>query len=354
MGKYYDSNKLLQLKDLDGDTPEIFICVTNRTAGKTTHFNKLLFKRWVNEGAQFCLLYRYDYEISGSANQFFGDIGPMFFPGYQLRNISCARGAYYEIQAANVPEPEPEDWCTCGYAVSLNGADKVKKNSHVFSRVQSILFDEFQPENSGYTSKEINKFRSIHTSIARGQGQQVRYVPVYMVSNPISLINPYYTQFGIGSRLRKNTKFLRGHGWVMEQGLNESASEAQLSSAFNKAFKNDKYLAYSANSVYLSDTGAFIEKVEGRSDYLATIIYKGENYGIRQFTNKGVVYCDNRPDMSFPHKLAVTTEDHDINYVLLRNNDMFIQLLRYYFEKGCFRFRDVACKEAIMGTIGYY
>ena len=49
MGTYYDGTKLLSLKDLDGNTPEIFMVTSNRTAGKTTYFNKLVFNRFLNK-----------------------------------------------------------------------------------------------------------------------------------------------------------------------------------------------------------------------------------------------------------------------------------------------------------------
>lgn len=32
--KYYDGTKLLSMTDLNGKKPEIFICTSNRTAGK--------------------------------------------------------------------------------------------------------------------------------------------------------------------------------------------------------------------------------------------------------------------------------------------------------------------------------
>ena len=68
---------------------------------------------------------------------------------------------------------------SCGYAVSLNSADQLKKYSHLFSDVSRMLFDEFQSETNHYCSDEIKKLLSIHTSVARGQGEQIRYVPVY-------------------------------------------------------------------------------------------------------------------------------------------------------------------------------
>ena len=216
-----------------------------------------------------------------------------------------------------------------------------------------MLFDEFQSETNHYCTDEVKKFISIHTSIARGKGQQVRYVPVIMLGNPVSLLNPYYTDLGISERLQDDTRFLKGDGFVMEHGFVESASEAQKESGFNRAFAKNDYVAYSSACVYLNDSQTFIEKVQGTSRYLATIKYKGVDYGIREFGEYGIIYCDDRPDKTFKTKISVTTSDHRINYVMLKSNDFFVSTLRYYFERGCFRFKDLRCKEAIMKMISY-
>jgi hypothetical protein len=216
-----------------------------------------------------------------------------------------------------------------------------------------MIFDEFQSETNHYCADEITKLLSIHTSIARGVGEQVRYVPVYMLSNPVSIINPYYVELGVSERLRDDTKFLRGDGWVMEQGFIESASVAQKSSGFNRAFARNKYVSYASENVYLNDSSAFIEKPEGKAKYLCTLKYKGTEFGIREYADLGIIYCDNRPDKTYRDRLAVTTADHDINYVMLNRNEMFVSTLRYFFEKGCFRFRDLRCKEAILKTLSY-
>ena len=57
--------------------------------------------------------------------------------------------------------------------------------------------------------------------------------------------------------------------------------------------------------------------------------------------------------MSFPTKITTTTADHGINYVMLQRHDMYIENLRLLFEKGCFRFRNLKCKEAILSTLKY-
>lgn len=346
--EYYNGTKLLSLKDLNGEKPEIYICTTNRTGGKTTYFSRLCVNRFLDGGGKFCLVYRFNYELDDVADKFFKVIKTLFFPEYTMVNKRKADGIYHELYLCKGNQE-----MSCGYAITLNSADAIKKYSHMFSDVERMMFDEFQSETNHYCSNEIQKLISVHTSIARGNGKQVRYVPIYMLSNTVSIINPYYIELGISPRLKDDTKFLRGDGFVLEQGFIKSASEAQKTSGFNRAFSNNAYVSYASENVYLQDNKAFIEKPVGASHYLCTIKYNNYEYGVREYPDIGIVYCDDRPDKSFKQKIAVTTADHNINYVMLKRNDFFLATLRYYFERGCFRFKDLRSKEALMKAISY-
>ena len=342
--KYYDGTKLLSMLDINGRKPEIYLCTTNRTGGKTVYFSRLMVNRFLDKGEKFGLIYRYNYELDDVSDKFFKDIGSLFFNGKTMESKRRASGIYHELFI---------DGKSCGYAFSLNSADQIKKYSHLFSDVCRMLFDEFQSETNHYCVDEVKKLLSVHTSIARGQGEQVRYVPVFMLSNPVSIINPYYVQLGISERLQENTHFLKGDGFVLEQGFVKSASSAQKDSAFNRAFSKNSYVAYSSECVYLNDSKAFIDKPTTKGRYLATIKYKGCEFGIREFPDEGFVYCDDRPDLTFNLKISVTTEDHEINYVMLKRNDFFLSTLRWYFEHGSFRFKDLRCKEAVLKALSY-
>ena len=342
--KYYDGTKLLSMRDINGEKPEIYICTTNRTGGKTTFFTRMFIKKFKEKNEKFAILYRFNYELDDCADKIFKDVNGLFFQSDTMTSKRRASGIYQELFLNDR---------SCGYAITLNNADAIKKNSHLFSDVKRILFDEFQSESSHYCDNELTKFQSIHTSIARGNGEQTRYVPVIMLSNPVSIINPYYVELGISERLRSDTKFLKGDGFVLEQGYVKSASNAQKKSGFNRAFSRSDYTAYSAECIYLNDSTAFIDKVTGNNRYLATLKYKDRYYAIRQYDELGIVYCDDRADMSFKFRITVTTDDHDINYVMLKSNDLFLSNLRYYFERGCFRFKDLRCKEAVLKALTY-
>ena len=344
MSKYYDGTKLLSMLDINGNKPEIYMCTTNRTGGKTTYFGRLCINRFLDKNEKFGLLYRYNYELDDIVDKFYKDLGSLFFPSYTMTSKRRAKGTFQELFLNEK---------SCGYALSLNNADQIKKYSHLFSDIQRMIFDEFQSETNHYCDNETKKFISIHTSIARGQGEQVRYVPVYMLSNPVSIINPYYVEMGISGRLKDDTKFLRGDGFVLEQGYIESASIEQKNSGFNRAFSKDSYTAYSSECVYLNDNKAFVEKPTGKSKYLCTLRYKGSDFALREYTENGLIYCDDKADSSFLTRISVTTDDHNINYVMLKRNDFFLSNLRYFFEHGCFRFKDMRCKEAVLSALSY-
>lgn len=344
MQKYYDGTKLLSLLDINGKKPEIYLCTTNRTGGKTSYFGRLCINRFLDKNEKFALIYRYNYELDDIVDKFYKDLGSLFFPNHVMTNKRRASGIFHELFL---------DDKSCGYAISLNSADQIKKYSHLFSDVQRMIFDEFQSESNHYCTDEIKKFLSVHTSIARGQGEQVRYVPVYMLSNPVSIINPYYITLGISNRLKTDTKFLKGDGFVLEQGYVESASKKQKESGFNRAFAKDSYVAYSSESVYLNDNKAFIEKPTGKSKYVCTLKYAGTNFSIREFAEDGIMYCDDKPDLTYPFKITVSTNDHGVNYVMLKKNDLFLGNMRYLFERGCFRFKDMRCKEAVLNALSY-
>lgn len=344
MGQYYDGAELLSQRDIDGEIPEIFLCTTNRTGGKTTYFTKHLINKFKKTGEKFTWLYRFKYELDDCADKIFKDVSKLFFKDDILTSKAKASEIYHELFL---------NGDSCGYAITLNAADQIKKMSHLFSDTARMFMDEFMSETNHYCNNEVKKFISVHQSLARGNGEQAKYLPVYMCANPITLLNPYYQELGITTRLNAKTHFLRGRGFVLEQGFVESAYDAQQTSGFNKAFCNNQYLNYGKQGVYMNDNSAFVEKPMGRPHYLATIRYENRDYAIKEYAENGIIYCDDKPDFTFPNRISVTASDHSINYVMLKRNDLFLSNMRFFFEQGCFRFKDLACKQAVLGALSY-
>lgn len=345
--KYYDGTKILSLKDANGKTPEIYIITSNRTGGKTTYYNNLLVKRYL-KGVyrKAMLIFRHKYECESCAESFFKGIKELYYPDSIMESEVRCKGAYVELFLDKKP---------FGYGVSLTSAKFIKNNSHLFSDTDAMIFDEFMPDdNHDYLPKEPDKLISIHTSVARGNNKHTRYVPVFMLSNPVSLINPYYLALGISSKLQSNTKFLKGDGFIVEQGYVDSASKALKESAFMRAFKNQRSVAYSAEGIYLNDNYTFVDRVDGKSSYICTLIYNDENYGVRQFSDQGIIYVTTGADNTYPVRIAVTTSDHNINSVMLKRNSITLTVLEDFFRYGLVRFKNLQCKEAFFAAMNFH
>lgn len=344
MGEYYDGTKLLSMKDINGKQPEIYLTSGNRSIGKTTWFNRYCVKDFLKKGNKFCLIYRYNYELSDCADKFFKDIQRLFFPEHEMTEKRRANNIFVELFL---------DDKSCGYCVTLNNADALKKFSHLLSDVDKMVFDEFQSETNHYCSNEMNKLLSIHTSIARGNGEQVRRVPLYMLSNKVSIINPYFLSLGISDRLKADTKYLKGDGFVLEQSYIEEVANMQLDSAFNRAFKNEAYIAYSAQNVYLNDNETFIERPSGYCSYVCTIKNGDKDYSVRYYVKDHIYYMDTSVDKDFGVKFSTDAYSHDKEYIMIGTNNPYISLLQGQFERGNMRFKNQECKSVFFDMLRY-
>lgn len=342
--QFYDGTKLLSLKDLDGNEPEIYMCVGNRTAGKSYYFKRLLVRKFKNRGEKFCLLVRFSYELEGIADNFFKDLGQIDFKGCVFSSKPVGKGLFQEFYL---------DGEHCGYAVALNTADTLKKYSSRFVDVDNMFFDEFQSEVGKYAPDEIKKFMSVHVSIARGNGEHVRRVPVFMASNTVSILNPYFATFGIQKRLTAETKFLRGRGWVLEQCYVETAARAIAESGFGRAFAESAYMEYATNNEYLLDNNAFIEKVQGEGKLLCNMTADDVTIGIWEYQQIGILYAALKHDPNFTYNITYKTKDHGVNFIMVKQSSMIAKYMKSMFELGAMRFENLTVKNMVLDFLGY-
>lgn len=341
---FYDGTKLLSMKDLSGCTPEVFAVTGNRSSGKTTYFSRYLVKQYKKKHSKFGLIYRFSYELEDVAGPFFKEIKRLFFPNDEMTSLLKHKGTYSELFLNGE---------SCGYAFALNTADSIRKISSLFVDCDRLFFDEFQSESNKYCPKELTKFMSLHTSIARGGGKSSRYLPVYMCSNAVTILNPYFKMMGVQNKISPKTKFLRGNGFVIEHSIIQQAATAQKESLFNQAFSATNYTAYASENVYLNDNISFIEKTTNIGRYILTIKYGDSHYGIYECPMDGIVFVSDKADISFPIKITATIDSHDINYLLVNKSSGMVKILRDYFEKGIMRFKNLECKNAILAVISY-
>lgn len=340
MAQYYNPNNILQTKDLNKKTPEIFFIEGNRGSGKTFAFKTKLIRDFLNGKGKFAVLVRFQYEITDYENIFFKDIGPIKFPEYKMTSKMIGKGLFNELFLNDE---------SCGYVIAINSADTIKKYSSTFVDVNQIWFDEFQSENNKYCPDEVNKFISIHTSIARGakNGGHIRYVPVYLTSNRVSTINPYYLNLDITNRIAPNAKIIKGDGWVLEISQLQEVADEISNSAFGKAFKDSKQINYSIGKKVLLDNNNFIEKQKGEKYILTNLKYKNKEFGLWRMEKTGLLYCDTKP-VSDVSTISIYNDDHTNSTWLLEDGQVFGGLMKKSYELGIVRFESIECKNAFL------
>lgn len=337
---FYNGTKLINSKDINGNKPGIFVVDGNRSAGKTTYYSRMFINRFKRYGEKFMLIYRTKNELPGVEDKFFKDIQGLFFPKDLMTAEKREDGTFFELYLNEK---------SCGYAIPLSMASKIKKLSHFFSDVKRILFDEFQDSSSNYLPDEVNKFLTVYVSVARGQGLPVRYVPVYMVSNHVSSLNPYYKEWGCSVEV-DNIKegFYKGDGFVIEKNLNLKVANLQKESPVLRAFANTSTAKHIIDNESLSDNHSFIEKIKLKeSNYICNIVCDGETISLRSvyINGEALYYFTDEYNNTFKLSYAVDTQNHDIDTILSGRTRLQMLSVKRAFDNGKCRFSDISVKE---------
>ena len=337
--KYFEAHSVYEYKDINGEVPEILLVDGNRTGGKTTAFSRMLVNDFLEKEEKFFLVYRYKNDLANVAEAFFKDIKVLFFNDHELTCTSHANGTYFELFL---------DSKSCGYASSLTMSGKLKRYSHIFSDVSKMFFDEYQDENNMYLPDEVNKLMSLHTTIARGRGQAVRFVPLYMASNSISIFNPYYSALGITGKINSKTKVLKGEGFVLLRLIIKDVAEAQKSSAFNRAFMSSGYLDSSIDNCFLNDDTFNVVKQKNYGNVFFIFYCSGELFSV--FRSDGSLYCKKGGDKTVYPCFGAYLSDRNESVSFIRNTSYWT-FARMLYQEGQIFFDSIETKHAFLTLI---
>lgn len=351
--KFFNPQSVLSTPDKNGELPELYIVVSRgRGLGKTFAFTKVLLDRFSKDGGKFVLFCRYGKELGGIADGMFKGMLEVEHPGAWMTEKQRMHGVFSDIYLCrNVGDEEsPEvDKQHCGYVIPLNAADSIKKVSSTFTDAVHALFDEFQPENrSTYITDEVEKFKSIHTSIARGGGSSRRYFPVYLSSNAVSISNPYFMAMRLHRQIQRDTKKFRGDGFVYQRVENSDISSRQDSSPMSRAFPDLNSSNYSDEGWFADDNSGVCtpNSTWGPSSYCATIVDGEKKFGLRWYEQSGIWFLGHSTDETHPRVLRITV-DGAPNLPMLRGSPTGVQL-RSAILVGQARYQSQGAKTAAL------
>lgn len=250
LNKYYNGASVL-----NANCPINFSSGT-RSSGKSFYWKRYCVSRFLEHGEQFIYIRRTDEDIKNATSSFFDDIS-VKFPG---KGMTYASRKFY---IGDLVDGELQDAQICGYAFPLSSLHKIK--SVVLSKVNTILFDEFLPEDNRYLhpadpSFEPMQLMSLYMTVARGVGRPIREeVKIICISNMVTKYSPYYTYFGID--LTKKQKGVFNNVYA-ECVINNDTNAEILNSKFGQILEGTSYGDYAlSNDALFDDEYHIINKI---------------------------------------------------------------------------------------------
>ena len=347
MGDFYEANKILSMKTLAGETPDICFVTGNKSAGKTTDFEKLMF-RWALRGrdpfgnnGKFNWLVRRQKAVKG-AEMNWSDALQRWYPEFKVtvRGFKNWSAAFVYANGVHV-----------GQIVPFANTEFLKTSSLALSDCGYTIFDEFQTEtNSGYLPNEVGLFDAARVVFAKGGLANKAAVkkPCILLANNVSKYNPYFVRYGVDKVIRDNTKFARGDIWVLEQTWNEQAARMV---AENVGGMGKKQLEYATGNRWLLDSDRFIGTPGGEKRCMVWFKFEGELYSV-WVCEPGCLFVTNKLDGPKKTMLAVNDDDHESGTYLLPRTHPTYKTLKSNYELGRVMFQSEPCRRAFLLATG--
>ena len=321
---YYDLTKLLSYNKL------LNISIGSRGRGKSYAAKRWAINGFLKNKKQFVYLRRYKTEFNNIKN-YFSDIADR----YPDHKFEVKFGCFYI------------DDEIAGYYMPLSTSQQNKSNS--YPDVDKIIFDEFIIDKGkvSYINGEVQLFLDLIETIARTRDD----VRILMISNAISSVNPYFLYFNIYPR--NGDRIICKDQIVVDIDKNNDFINYKKQTKFGQLIADTKYGKYSIDNEFLRDDDTFIQKMSGKSFCWYGLKYEGTVYSVWYNEPSGYVFVTKKEMAESSTVYAITTDDHNINMLLLNRSNGIFKKLREAYEYGQIRFDCLQSKSAFYEIINY-
>lgn len=327
---FYDFSSLLSYKCLYN------ICTSVRGIGKTYNITKRCIKLGIEQKKiSFVILVRYKEDIDDIKNSWWSIVEHLF-EGYTFFTL---RKTIY------CKDNKTGDRFPIGEFIALTQYARAKKTPRPY--VKYIVFDEFLNEDNDYLKDEVNKFLNICDSIIRLRDN----VRVILISNTISILNPYFDYFGF---TKFDKQFQRGeHDSILEFNAGEEFIKVRKKTKFGSSIDNTKYGDFSLNAKFmLDDTTNVMEKPKGSSThYLYSIVL--DNLPISCYLVNNIMYVSNNRDITRKAYTPYVNDAKTTNALFVEKNFKFFREISKYFMSDKMIFETLEIKNAIINFVRF-
>ena len=264
--------------------------IGGRGIGKTYGLSKRKIKealKDVHNGAQFIYMRRYKDDLPIAKSTFFAAVGNEF-PDWDFRD----NGWLAECAPAETRDSKKREWFTIGYFIALSMAQKVK--SSAFPRVKSIIFDEVILEKgfTRYIPGEVTALLGFMDTVDRKQDR----VTVYLLSNAVSIDNPYFLEWDIKPDETRNEQFVtRRNGFItIHFPDTEQFSKAVYQSKFGQFIQDTAYGEYSVGNKFSDNNTNLILQKDPKARYRFSLETKKGSFSVWKNPLSGVYYLQEK------------------------------------------------------------
>lgn len=223
---------------------------------------KFVVEQFLKKKDEFAYVRRYKKELQEAVPNFFNAINRNNeFPNHNLsfngKKFIC-------------------DSQICGHALTLSTSQDLKSTN--FDNVKTIIFDEVfieEGQKKYYLKNEVFVFLNLLETIAR-----LRDVRVFLLSNAVSINNPYFTYFDLHIPFNGEIK-LFNHNTILLQYLKSAEYEKiKQKSRIGLLTKDTEYADYAFKNKFLHDSSTFIEKKTASAKFTFAFIFENKTYGV--------------------------------------------------------------------------
>lgn len=249
-----------------------------RGHGKTYAITKMCIDTGLSQqDLSFIVLTRYKEDIKDIKDGWWEVVSHLYpdYMFYSKRNI---------IYAKNSLETFP-----IGEFIALRDYMRAKRKPR--PKVKIIFFDEFLNEENDYLPTEIKAYLSICDSVIRNRDN----VRCYLVSNHISVINPYFNYFGI---VQLGKRFTKGqHDSILEFTDSEEFVAFRKGTKFGSSIDGTEYGEFAMMGKMLLDDMTNVSKVpESQLHHQFNITLEGINIDVSLMSN--ILYLKKSKDIT--------------------------------------------------------
>lgn len=327
---FYNAHGILTYKRLYN------IVMGVRGHGKTDNLTRRPIETGLQTKKISCvILVRYKEDIRNIKDSWWQVCSDRCFPEWQFFSKNRIIYAKNEMECFPIAE-----------IVALSEYTRAKKVPRPY--VKWIIFDEFLNEDMDYLNNEVDKFLSVCDSIIRNRED----VKVFLISNTISMINPYFDYFGI--KTIPNQRFTKcDHDCVLEFTDSADFVEYRKQTKFGASVDNTNYGQFALEGKFMLDdtTNVIKEFPKGKNYQLFNLVLDGINICVNFINN--LYYFSFSKDFSRLLYTPYVNDAKQFGAIFCGKNFRYFKQIMKAFMNDEVMYQDIRIKNAVIEFVRY-